>query len=92
MTETERRYVELDRRYPEIQQYFQEKKAALEAIQTESGIGHHFQDDQGIVYEVVIPEWKQVPMEHIGINRTKRVGEDRGTLSVKRANELGYTV
>lgn len=91
MTDEERAFVELDRGYPAIKKYFDDRKLALEALAKRHGIGHHFQDDQGIVYEVVIPEWKQVPMEHIGINRTRRDGETKGSLSEKRAKELGYT-
>lgn len=51
-----------------------------------------FQDDEGTVYKIVIPEGKFVHFEHIGYVRTRRLDEKRGDLSIKDAEAAGYNV
>jgi hypothetical protein len=49
-------------------------------------------DEQGIVYGIVEAEGKWIPYEKYTYVRTKREGEQRGTLSVKEAQERGFQV
>jgi hypothetical protein len=90
MTEAQKKFVELERKKEEVKKYFDELNAAVLVLSKEIGINGYFQDDQGIVYKVVIPEGKFVHFEHISYVRTKRPHEVRGDLSMKEAESVGY--
>ena len=92
LTPAQVRLVLLDRRKEEIKQFFEEYKSAVEALVAEHGLNHAFQDDQGIVYQLVELDGKWVNFERYGVERTKRPGEVRGSLSVKKAKELGFNI
>jgi hypothetical protein len=90
MTDAQRHFVELERKKEEVKKYFEELNVATEAVSKEVGINGFFQDDQGIVYKVVIPDGKFVYFEKISYVRTRRSHEKRGDLSMKEAEEAGY--
>lgn len=92
MDQLHSRFIELDRRKDEVKRFFEEYQAAIKALIDQHGVGHHFQDDQGIVYQLVELEGKWVNFDRFGVERTRRSGEDRGSLSMKKAKELGYAV
>ena len=92
MTETQRKFVELERRKEEVKKYFEELQAATEALSKEIGINGYFQDEQGIVYKVVVPEGRFVHYEPLSYVRTRRAHEARGDLSMKEAEAAGYTL
>jgi hypothetical protein len=88
-----REYIALDRVYAETVKPLLEKMSELKAdIAARYKIGTHFQDTDGTVFEIDAQEWKSVRMETFAINRTRREGEAKGSLSEKRAKELGYTL
>jgi hypothetical protein len=84
--------IDLDRKKNEVKKFFDEYKATLEALVKQNGVGHTFQDPEGIVYQIVEPDGKWVSFDKYSIDRTKRPGEERGSLSVKKAEELGFKV
>jgi hypothetical protein len=92
MTETQRKFVELERKKDEVKKYFDELNAATVALSKEIGINGYFQDDQGVVFKIVIPEGKFVYFEHISYVRTRRPHEKRGDLSMKEASDAGFKV
>ena len=92
MTEAQARFVELERKKEEVKKYFDELNQAVEVLSKEIGINGFFQDDQGIVYKVVVPEGKFVHFEKISYIRTRRVHEKRGDLSMKEAEGAGFTL
>lgn len=92
MSPTIQQFIELEKKKEEIKQYFKELQTALEAVQAEVGVGGSFQDGDGTVYQVVIPEGRYVAFDKIGYQRTRREGEKRGDLSLTKARELGYEV
>lgn len=65
---------------------------AVQDVKDEIGIGGMFQDDEGTVYQIIEPEGKFVHFEKLSVIRTKRPGEDRGDLSVKKAQEAGFII
>jgi hypothetical protein len=65
MTENQKKLVELDKKKEEIKKFYEELKLTTEAVSKEVGIDGYFQDDEGIVYKVVIPEGKFVHFENI---------------------------
>ena len=90
MTDAQRRFVELERKKEDVKKYFDELNLATEALSKEVGVNGFFQDDQGIVYKVVIPEGKFVYFEKISYVRTRRAHEKRGDLSMKEAETAGF--
>lgn len=92
LTQSHQKLIELDRRKEEVKKFFEEYKLAVESLIKEHGVNHAFQDDQGIVYQLVELDGKWVNFERFGVERTKRPGETRGSLSVKKAKELGFNV
>lgn len=92
MTETQKRFVELERKKEEVKKYFDELNAATEALVNETGVNSYFQDEQGIVYKVVVPEGKFVYFEKFSYVRTRRSHEKRGDLSMKEAELAGFKV
>lgn len=92
LTDLHRKLIELDRMKANIKKFFDDYKSTTEALVKEFGIGHSFQDEEGIVYQLAEQEGKYVSFDRYTVERTKRPGEERGTLSVKKAQEMGYTV
>jgi hypothetical protein len=70
----------------------EELKRVTEQLAKEVGIGGHFQDTEGTVYQVEETQGKFVHFDRFEIKRTRRVGEKAGSLSLTKAKELGYTV
>jgi len=92
MTPTVAKFIELDKKKADIKQFFEEYKAAVDAVVEEIGVGGHFQDDAGTVYQTTISEGRFVAFDKFTINRTRREGEKRGDLSLTKARDLGYEV
>ena len=92
MTDAQKKFVELERKKEEVKKYFDELNAACVALSKEIGINGMFQDDQGVVYKVVIPDGKFVYFEHISYVRTRRPHEKRGDLSMKEAESAGFKI
>jgi hypothetical protein len=90
MTDAQVRFVELEQRKEEVKKYFEELNLAVEAVSKEIGINGMFQDYNGIVYKVVIPDGKFVHFEKISYVRTRRPHEKRGDLSMKEAELAGF--
>jgi len=86
------RFIELDKKKAEVKKFFDEYKAAVEAVVAEIKVGGHFQDGEGTVYQTIIPEGRFVSFDKFSIARTRREGEKRGDLSLTKARELGYEV
>jgi hypothetical protein len=84
--------IELDRRKDEVKKFYEEYKQTLEALVKEHGVGHAFQDEIGIVYQLSEAEGKWVNFDKFNLDRTRREGEKAGSLSLKKAEELGFTV
>jgi hypothetical protein len=92
MTETQKKFIELDKKKTEYKLFLEQYKAAVNEVVQEIGVGGHFQDVEGTVYQVAECDGKFVYFDKFDIKRTKREGERAGSLSVKKAQELGYGV
>lgn len=90
--ELQSKLIELDRRKDEVKKFFDEYKSTLENLVKLAGVNYAFQDSEGIVYQLVEQDGKWVNFERFGLERTRRPGETRGTLSLKKAQELGFKV
>ena len=92
MTETQKLFVELERKKEEIKKYFDELQSTLGNLVKEQGLDSYFMDDQGIVYKVEECTGRFVHFDKYGYSRTRRNGERAGTLSMKEAAEHGFKV
>jgi hypothetical protein len=92
LTETQKKFVELDRRKAEYKLFLEEYKAATEALISEMGVGKLFQDEAGVVYQTAECDGRFVYFDRFTVNRTRREGEAKGSLSMKAAREAGFTV
>jgi len=92
LTDKQRHFIELDRKKAQYKEFLEAYKKATEDLVSEVGIGGHFQDEQGVVYQTTEPDGRFVHYERFGVNRTRREGETRGSLAMKKAEELGYKV
>ena len=90
MTETQKTFVALEKQKEQIKIFQKEFQETLEKLQEELGPNGHFQDDEGTVYQLEIPEGKFVYFDKLGYKRTRRQGEVRGDLALSKAEELGY--
>lgn len=79
------------KKYEEVKKQLKELSEELDKELTELGIGTHFQDEETkIVYEIVEPDGTFIAYKKVSYNRTKTKDEVKGSLSQKRATELGY--
>lgn len=92
MTETQRRFVELDKKKAEYKDFLEQYKTAVNELVEEIGLGGHFQDAEGVVYQAAECDGKFVYFDKFEIKRTRRADERAGSLSLKKAQELGYGV
>jgi hypothetical protein len=92
MTETQKKFVELDKKKAEYKEFLEEYKTTMSELVEELGVGGHFQDAEGTVYQAAECDGKFVYFDKFEIKRTRREGERAGSLSLKKAQELGYGV
>jgi len=92
MSQKIQQFLELERKKEAAKLIYKQLNEATEALAEEIGIGGHFQDDEGTVYQIIQPAGTFIEYHKVGYERTKRGEEKRGSLSVKRAKELGYDI
>ncbi len=90
LSEAEIKFIELDRQKKEHIDFFEKLTEAAQAVADEKGIGYAFQDEQGIVYRVHVPRGRFVEFKTVDIERTRRPGETKGSLSIIEAQRLGF--
>ena len=93
LNDQQKRAIELTKQRENLKEQLKKSGEELELILTELGVGASFQDPtDNTVFEVIVPTGTFISFKSIDYNRTKREGERAGTLSVKRAKELGFDV
>ncbi len=92
LTDTQMRFIQLEKKKAEVKKFFEELDEATQAVVDEIGLNNYFQDAEGTVYKTVIPDGRFVQFNHIGYQRTRRLDEKRGDLSLKEAEAAGFTV
>lgn len=92
MTGKQKRFVELERRKDEIKKYYEELEIATTELIAEQGLNSYFQDEQGTVYKLIECDGRFVKFDKYSYVRTKRPGEERGSLSIKEAKERGFVI
>ena len=92
LTETQAKYIELEKKKEEYKLFLEELKETTLKLKEEMGMGGHFQDAEGTVYQVHDALGRFVHFDKIEIKRTRRAGERSGSLALGAARDLGYEV
>ena len=93
VTIVQQKLISLDSKKEEIKRYFEELQEALTEASKEIGVEGFFQDPiSGTVFQIVKPDGRFVHYEPLNYLRTKKEGEVRGSLSVKKAEEAGFSI
>ncbi len=92
LTEKQKRYIELEKKKQVYKAFLEELKEATEELSKEMGIGGHFRDADGTVYQVHDADGRFIHYDKFEVKRTRRDGERAGSLSLKKAQDLGYDV
>ena len=92
MTELQNKFVELEKQRTIHKQFFEDLTKATQAVADELGVNGMFQAEDGVVYKIVTPAGRWIQFETISYVRTKREGEQKGSLSIKEAKEAGFEV
>jgi uncharacterized coiled-coil DUF342 family protein len=91
LTDQQQKFVELTKQLETIKEQRKEIGSQLEELANQIGVGSSFQDPiDKTVFEIVVPDGKYMYFDKIDYVRTRREGERSGSLSLKRAKELGY--
>lgn len=93
MTETQAKFIDLSKKYEASKELMKAMKQELTALMTEIGVGAHFQDPaDNTVFQIFKPSGTFISFDEVAYERTKRAGEVKGSMSMKRADELGYNL
>jgi hypothetical protein len=86
-------FITLAKKMEDLKRQLKEVQEPLQTVMAEIGLGSHFQDPTtGTVFEIVKPNGTFVSFKEFDYERTKLEGESKGSLSIKRAQELGYKI
>lgn len=84
--------IELIEKFEAIKEKYKTLKVELQSKLQTLGVGFVFQDPtNNVVYQIKAPTGTFVNFDPIGYDRTKKVNEKKGSLSIKKAEELGFT-
>ena len=92
LTKNQKKYIELEKEKQEYKTFLEDFKKVTEDLSKEMGLGGHFQDSEGTVYQVHEADGTFVHFDTYEIKRTRRDGERAGSLSLTKAKDLGYDV
>ena len=93
MNDTQQKFLELSKQYEALKNQMKELKPQLQALMLELGEGSHFQDPATLaVYKIIKPTGTFISFDPISYERTKFADEKKGSLSMKKAEELGYSL
>ena len=92
LSETQKKFIELDKQRAAYKKFLEDYNQTIQDLVKEVGIGAHFQDGEGTVYQTAEADGRWINFDKYEVNRTRRLGEKSGSLALKRAKELGYNV
>jgi hypothetical protein len=91
LTDQQKKFIEVTKELELLKEKRKEIGSQLEELANQIGIGSSFQDPEDkTVFEIVVPDGRYMYFDKIDYVRTRREGERSGSLSLKRAKELGY--
>ncbi len=93
LNDTQIKFLTLAEQYEATVEQLKKIKEQIQPVMSELGVGTFLQDpNDGTVYQVVNPTGKFVFFDPIDYIRTRKITEDKGDLSIKKAEEAGYSM
>lgn len=93
LTDAQKKFIDLSKKIEKLNEEYKSLNSELSTVMGELGVGTHFQDPEDkTVFKIIVPKGRFVDYKPLAYERTKRQGEFKGTLSAKKAKELGYTL
>lgn len=93
LQELQAAYAQLDKWYAEeVKPLFDLQKRIRDIIISRTHMGSYWQDQDGIVFRTADKKGQWVDFTPHEIQRTRRPGETKGTISIKDAEEAGFVV
>lgn len=90
--ELQKQLVKLSFVKDELKKKYEEANELEEELCNKLGIGTCFQDEEGTVYQIQVPEGTFVSFKKVTFVRTRRGDEKTGSLSLKAARDMGFKV
>lgn len=93
MNDLQKKLVEFASQREDLKNKMKSLDEEMSFIMTELGEGNVFQDDDGVVFRIIIPKGTYIEFKHISYERTRKEGEKGGNfLSKKEAEEAGFVL
>ena len=93
LTDTQKKFLEVSKRIETLKEEMKALYPTLDELMVELGVGTHFQDPETkLVYQIVVPKGSFIEYKQVGYERTKKTGETKGSMAMKKAEELGYSL
>ena len=93
MNDAQRQFLDLATKYEELKEELNDVRENLDAVMKELKVDTYLQDPVTfLVYQIVKPTGSFIYFKDIDYVRTKKEGEKAGSLSVKKAEEAGFTL
>ena len=86
------RLATLDLKKAEVNKFYEELDEVLGQLKEHGQLNGFYQSTDGTVYQIVKPSGRFVTFKDVDYVRTKREGEERGSLSAKAAEAAGFKV
>lgn len=93
LKEAQNKLIELSGKYEALKEEMRVIKELMTAQMEIIGENNYFQDPNNkVVYRIIKPRGTFVNFDHLSYVRTRKVGELKGSLSIKEAQERGFVV
>ena len=93
LTETQEKFIDISKQAEEMAETLKNINVLKDYLALQIGIGSHFQDPADkTVFQIIEPKGGFINYKKVAYDRTKKKGEVKGTLSVKKAKEFGYSL
>lgn len=91
MNELQQKFVALAKKREDLVRQLKQANQDLYNVINELPLGEMFQDpSDGVVYQIVVPAGTYVEYKSLDYVRTRREGEQKGSLSMKEAEAAGF--
>lgn len=89
----ENQFFELAKKYESLVEELKSVKDQMNAVMADIGVNKFIQDPSDMtVYQIVVPQGRFVHFDTISYIRTRKENEERGDLSLKKAEEAGFNL
>lgn len=93
LTDKQKLFIDLVNEYETLKERLKDSRSKLDALALEIGEGTYLQDpSSGVVLKICVPSGTFIEYKRIDYVRTRKAGEDRGSLSLKEAKAAGFEV